>query len=133
MTGVSDFRQHFDSIAKSLRERDYIVFNPCDWDDYMIEQKLNYTEMLEIDLAYLRKCDIIYMLKGWEDSVGACVELLIALKDSLAIMFEDNNDYTSFSELEKHCYDVIRSVADTDPKRMIDLRVMLYEFGVKDI
>ena len=43
---------------------------------------------LEGDIEILKRCDAIYMLKGWEDSLGACEELRIALEHNLEVIYE---------------------------------------------
>jgi hypothetical protein len=43
---------------------------------------------LEGDLAILRRCDCIYLLKGWELSQGARAEHELAVKIGLEIMYE---------------------------------------------
>lgn len=43
---------------------------------------------LEGDLEILRRCDAIYMLSGWEKSIGATNELKEAQRIGLEILFE---------------------------------------------
>ena len=43
---------------------------------------------LQGDLEILRRCDAIFMLKGWEKSAGARAELKEAKRANLAIVFE---------------------------------------------
>ena len=40
------------------------------------------------DLEILRRCDAIYMLKGWEQSEGAMAELKLAKETGLEIYYE---------------------------------------------
>jgi len=44
---------------------------------------------LDGDLEILKRCDAIYMLKDWEQSVGATKELEIAKKCGLKVYFEE--------------------------------------------
>lgn len=48
------------------------------WNDYMIE-----------DIKGLFECDGIYMLRDWQESVGARIELAIAKELGLQIFYED--------------------------------------------
>ena len=74
MTGLPDANYpEFNRVARELRELGYQVENPaenprCDsWEAYM-----------RLAIAQLVKCDEIHMLRGWKQSRGARVELLIA-------------------------------------------------------
>ena len=43
---------------------------------------------LKGDIEFLKVCDCIYMLKGWEGSLGACEELRIAQEHNLEVIYE---------------------------------------------
>jgi len=43
---------------------------------------------LEGDLEMLRRCDVIYMMKGWQDSEGARAELNHAMLWGTEILYE---------------------------------------------
>ena len=43
---------------------------------------------LEGDLEILKRCDVIYMLKGWEKSTGAVAEYRLAYKLGKEIMLQ---------------------------------------------
>ena len=42
-------------------------------------------------LEILRRCDAIYMLKGWQDSVGARQELELAIELNKEVIYEEEN------------------------------------------
>jgi len=42
---------------------------------------------LEGDIEMLRRCDAVYAIKGWEDSIGASNEIKVALEIGLPILF----------------------------------------------
>ena len=42
------------------------------------------------DIELLHACDAIYMMKGWNDSMGACVEYDFAVRTKKTILFETN-------------------------------------------
>ena len=44
--------------------------------------------VMDADLAAVRSCDAIYLLRGWENSRGAKKELAEALKHGLKVMLE---------------------------------------------
>lgn len=43
---------------------------------------------LEGDIEILKRCDSIYMLKGWEQSKGAKRELEVAIENNLEVLYE---------------------------------------------
>lgn len=45
--------------------------------------------VMDADLAAVRSCDAIYLLRGWENSRGAKMELAEAMKNGLKIWQED--------------------------------------------
>lgn len=78
MTGFSDFNHGaFNELAQQLRNNGHIVWNPAEafngdtshsWEDYMS--------------VCIRACidsDTVVVLPGWEASVGARLEVAIAL------------------------------------------------------
>lgn len=86
ITGVKDYRAHFDKAEKYIQSFNCEAVNPCrkvpfneswKWEDYMRE-----------DLKLLADCTAIYMLKGWRKSRGARLEKLVAKKLGLKIMHE---------------------------------------------
>lgn len=44
--------------------------------------------IMSADLAAVRSCDAIYLLKGWEESKGARAELAVALQHGKQILLE---------------------------------------------
>ena len=71
---------------------------------------------LEATLKMLPKCQIIYMMKGWENSEGAKMELLEADKRGMDIIYEYKNEYLhQFSPA-----DIIRGYTLKDVEAIID-------------
>ena len=54
----------FEPKVESMPSKDYLRLNDKNWDECMIEC-----------LKCLDSCDTIYMLRDWEDSKGACIEI----------------------------------------------------------
>lgn len=113
MTGLPDHnRPAFDEAAKRLREQGHFVINPAelsalfatplgletafrvynDPSDSSTEDvnRLNNIaeQVMQADLAAVRSCDAIYLLRGWETSRGAKRELAEAIAHGLTIMQE---------------------------------------------
>lgn len=87
MTGIPEYNYPaFMKAAMWLREKGFEVVNPAElstpsddkqWVDYMRE-----------DIKHLVDCTAIYMLKGWEASKGAKLELLIAEGLGMRVLHE---------------------------------------------
>ena len=71
-----------------LWEMDYVPLVPHlnteRFDDYCNVPDENY---LEGDLILLKRCDSILMIKGWEKSQGALIELEFAKKNGLKVYY----------------------------------------------
>lgn len=87
MTGLTEHRikHHFGEAEKYLRQEGFTPVNPAVLQGV---PGLEYDEYMAIDFAMLSICDAIYMLKGWEDSPGAKLELEQALKNDKKIILE---------------------------------------------
>lgn len=90
MTGLDDYgRKKFSDAKLYLKSKGYEVFCPSDigvintweWEDYM-----------KYCISELSKCDVVFMLDGWEDSRGAKEEYRIA--QLLKIPIDYLNDET---------------------------------------
>lgn len=46
--------------------------------------------LMEFELAVVKSCDAIYLLRGWERSEGALAELRVALDNKLEIYTEES-------------------------------------------
>lgn len=58
--------------GKKIEAAGFIAINPCT----LINGggKLTWEDYIDMDLAILKKCNCIYMLNGWQNSRGACIE-----------------------------------------------------------
>lgn len=108
MTGLpNNNRIAFDAAAWRLRDMGHSVINPHDLalvfgaaDEIADSFVAHYAGdkasggslaqcVLDADLAALRSCDCIYLLKGWENSRGAKMELAEASRLNLWIWLEE--------------------------------------------
>lgn len=116
MTGKPDLnRPAFDAAEKRLSAQGHFVINPHRFSElfgtaeelaksfhglYMLEQVgVNSIcsprlarAVMDADLAAVRSCDAIYLLRGWESSRGAKKELSEALSHGLRIMQEGGEE-----------------------------------------
>ena len=104
MTGLpNNNRAAFDAAAWRLREQGHFVINPHDLtpvfgavDEIADSFAAHYAGdkafdgslaqcVMDADIAALRSCETIYLLKGWESSRGTKTELAEALRLNLRI------------------------------------------------
>lgn len=83
ITGVENFAEIFKDKEKELTEKGHKVYNPAKHPDMF-----SWQQFMELDLKALSFCDSIYMMKGWESSKGAKLELEEAKKLGLEIIYE---------------------------------------------
>ena len=74
----------FMKAHSALQKRGYIVLNPCMLPDNMPDDKY-----LPICMAMLQQADAVYMLRGWEKSLGATTEKLYAERQGIDIYYEE--------------------------------------------
>ena len=96
ITGVENYRERFDEAEKLFTEMGWSVCNPAKrnspyknkpWEWYM-----------KRCIKWLCGCDIVYMLEGWENSVGAYLEHFLAEILHLTIMYEVKHEKRSCSD-----------------------------------
>lgn len=88
-TDLTETRKRFASVAKVMKRIGVEPVNPLEnglsehdsWEAHMLK-----------DIADLLQCKAIYMLQGWQDSKGACIEHYIATKIGMHIMYEIERD-----------------------------------------
>lgn len=88
ITGVANYKENFANAEKELKNRGFKVINPVretedcpddtTWSDYM-----------NITLQLLQQCDAIYMLNGWQESIGARIENLWAYKTDMVFFYQN--------------------------------------------
>jgi len=86
MTGIKDFNfPAFASAAKEMESRGYTAVNPAT----LNTPNTSWNDCMKADIRALVDCDAIVMLKGWERSNGAQIELNLAHRLGMEIMFFD--------------------------------------------
>lgn len=87
----TEHREHFMEADHALRVQDvFEVVNPI-----TLPHSANstYEDFMRRDIAALLDCDAIYMLEGWERSVGARTEHLVAAVCGLTILYEPHGSF----------------------------------------
>lgn len=86
ITGTTDYMERFEAAEKRLNG-EYSVINPAKVNSNMPEDT-THEEYMNMSICMLSMCDAIFMLNGWEDSIGACEENIYALKNGIRIFRE---------------------------------------------
>jgi hypothetical protein len=85
-------RKRFKEIQERWQKMDFPVINPFDLYDqakiYYASESITWGKIMRLDLKALEGCQIIYMLKGWENSPGARIERDFAVRLGLEVIYE---------------------------------------------
>ena len=110
MTGLPELNfPAFHAHAAELRERGHDVVNPA---EITLDPAATWEQCMRADLAALATCDAIAMMPGWHTSRGAQLELHIAHRLGLLVLFvesevdrlaKDLADESARSEIEVYC------------------------------
>ena len=88
MTGVKDLNfPAFAVAAELLRSQGHVVVNPAELNP---DPSTPWAECMRADIKALCDCTDIVMLEGWEKSKGAHLELQIAHRLGLEILFYED-------------------------------------------
>ena len=83
MTGYEDFnRPAFNDAAKQIIKDGNVPMNPA-----ILPDGLTQAEYMQIDLAMLQVCDVLWALPGWKKSTGAKAEIALAEKLCMSIVY----------------------------------------------
>lgn len=88
ITNNKDYTKQFEDAEIWLDTIGHKPLNPAKLNQILDEEEYSHEEYMKIDLAMLGLCDAIYMLDGWEKSMGANQEYGYALGKGLKIVFE---------------------------------------------
>lgn len=87
ITGTSDYMERFSEAQKYLESIGLSVVNPA-LVNSNLPKDTSYSEYMDMSFLMLSMCDHIYMLRGYEKSNGACMELNKARELGLNILYE---------------------------------------------
>lgn len=93
ITGTKDYLNRFHMAQNSLERSGHTVVNPAEIGtalDRMVPFEMTHDEYMQIDLMLLKKCDAIYMLKGFDDSPGAREERVKAIAWGEKVLYEED-------------------------------------------
>lgn len=87
ISGTNDFQSRFEEAETELKELGYSVVNPAKI-NALLPEDTTWEEYMKMSLCVLEMCDYIYMLKNWENSKGACMEMKKALESNITLLFQ---------------------------------------------
>ena len=89
ITGTTDYMERFQKAEEFLKELspDADVINPAKVSANLPEST-GYEDYMKLSLCLLEMCDVIYMMKGWDDSKGALLEFQYAKAMGQGILYE---------------------------------------------
>lgn len=83
-----EYMKHFDRAEDDLWDFGYEkIINPANVSSMLPE--LSHSEYMTVCMALLSLCDSIYMLKGYERSKGAMMELEYAKEHGYKVVYEE--------------------------------------------
>ena len=95
ITNNPNYREQFKQTEERLTAKGHTVINPCK------NEGFTYREYINMGLCELMHCDAIYMLSGWESSVGAKLEYEYAKAVELRIIYQRADNALINADWEK--------------------------------
>lgn len=87
ITKDKNFYNKFKEAEQRLKEAGYEVINPAKI-GLLLPKSFTHGDYMDIDYALLQKCDCIYMLKGYNASIGAKNELNYAKEHGIKVLYQ---------------------------------------------
>lgn len=85
---LEERRTSFKRAAEQLERKGFEVINPF---ENGLSQEADWHDHMRIDIRNLTHCDYIYMLRGWEHSKGAKLEMDVASSCGITVVMESDN------------------------------------------
>ena len=85
---IDERRAAFAAAACGIRNAGYTPVNPF---ENGLQQSADWRKHMRVDIGLLLQCDRIYMLRGWELSKGAKLELDVASSCGIQVIFETHD------------------------------------------
>lgn len=83
-----DLKERMDTFERAAAVLEKAGYNPVNPFKNGVPQSEHWTKHMRRDIGLLVQCDYIYMLKGWELSKGAKLELDVASSCGIKVLFE---------------------------------------------
>ena len=85
---IDERRAAFAAAACGIRNAGYTPVNPF---ENGLPQSADWRKHMRVDIGLLLQCDRIYMLRGWELSKGAKLELDVASSCGIQVIFQTHD------------------------------------------
>ena len=95
ITGHDDYMWKFAEVEKHLADKGYNVANPAALNEVM-PKDASYEDYMTMCFQLLDICDAIYMLEGWQQSLGANREYGYAKAKQMVIMEHPHMEKKSY-------------------------------------
>lgn len=91
INGVEDYAENFKTADNYLSSKGYDVINPVAVASAL--PYMEYEELMDLDIMLINMCESIYMMKGWDKSLGCNREYGYAIARKMNVIFQqDGND-----------------------------------------
>lgn len=87
ITGTDDYMLRFAVAEERLQKEGHTVLNPVRVAAELPEEA-SYEEYINLGICLLDMCEGIFMLKNWDTSKGATIEMVHAIETRKVITFE---------------------------------------------
>lgn len=87
ITGTDDYMERFAEAENDLTKAGYEVVNPAKV-NAQLPKGTSYDDYMKMSFCMLGTCDYIYMLRGWQNSKGANLELREAKELGTSIYYQ---------------------------------------------
>ena len=83
-----DYMRHFTKAAGVIEAAGYKIYNPA-LSHVLMPEDFTHEDYMAVSMAALKRCEAVFMLKGWEDSDGARQEHMLAKILKLPVLYEE--------------------------------------------
>lgn len=88
ITGNDKYIEEFEKVSNMLSDKGYEVINPA-LVNRNLPKSTTYEEYMKMCYTMLEMADIIYFMKGYNDSKGAKLEKEYAFKNDITVTYEE--------------------------------------------
>lgn len=86
INGVEDYTENFKAADNYLSGKGYDVINPVAVASAL--PYMEYEELMALDIMLINMCESIYMMKGWDKSLGCNREYGYAIARNMNMIFQ---------------------------------------------
>jgi len=91
ITGTTDYMERFAVAERELTAAGHTVVNPARVNAGLPEET-THAEYMKMSLDMMDMCDTVFVLAGWQNSVGCNMEIAHAIEQKMTIAFEGGKE-----------------------------------------